>query len=317
MSLKLASKKLIIVMMGSILMVGCGKRNAEIESKDPSDIVFKWTSSEGIKDKQHDLTRLDIKSINLAGKRILIDGDFVKKIRFGSKSIENDRINFIAAYPNANEPEFILIESGSNGTCCPWTNFHLLIKNKGIPKLIEIPSNSVAEITAIKSNSDGYDFIVKYISGEEKSGDPRFEYMTTKVGDDVFLKQGIRSEYPGIARISYGSELFSNKELRSKIFNLSDSELGELRNQIQMESTVVWQDGSALLLCAVPTKGEWDTSQIIAIDLERKAYEIQRFLDGKLKFIKKFGEIRSEIRNGFAFNGECFQTKYQKVGVGK
>jgi len=310
-------KNLIIGLASVVLIVGCGKRDGQISNKEQKNSVFSWSSKDGVKDKQYDLNNLDVKSISIGGNRISISGDFGKKISFGNKSIENDRVNFIAAYPNANDPEFILVESGSNGTCCPWSQFYLLMKNKGNAKLVEIPTNSMSELTVTNSNADGYEFTAKYTTGEEASGDAKYGYMTFKASDEVFLKKGLHSDYPGIANLIYGSELFANKDLRSKIFKLDDVEIGELRTQIQMERPVLWQDGSALLLCGVPEKGEWDKSQIIAIDLENKSYEIQRFSNGKLNFIKKVGEIRSLIRQGFSYNGECFQTKFQNVGVGK
>jgi hypothetical protein len=154
---------------------------------------------------------------------------------------------------------------------------------------------------------------VKYAAGEDKSGDINYGYFIYKEGDNVFLKQGIRENYPGIYKLNYGTELFANKELRSKIFKLSESEIKELRSLIQMETPIQWQDGSAFILCGVPVKGEWDSTQIIAVDLEKTSFEIQRFSDGKLNFIKKIGEIRDQIRSTFSFSGECFQTKYQYV----
>jgi hypothetical protein len=306
-----------VTVLFTFMLISCGEKDSQKKISDVSNIVFDWSEESGIKNKQHDLTQLDIKSININGNRLLINENIEKKLNIGSQAIENDRVQFTGVYPNASEPDFILVESGSFGNCCPWTNYHLIIKENGKLKLIAIPTNTVTHISAMRSNEGKYSFKVKYKSGEDSSGDPKYGYMTLGDNDAVFLKQGISGSYPGIASINYGSEIFASKELRSLIFKLSDEEIREIRSQMQMETSVSWLDGSALLLCSVPIKGEWDTAQIIVIDLENKSYEIQRFINGKINFIKKIGNIRDSIRTGFEYSGKCFNIKYQNVGIGK
>lgn len=289
---------------------------ADVLSVEEPKVLFEWSAEHGSKNPQYNTA--GISSVQIGNKLLKIEdpsGDsFYKKIKVGSDVIENDIITIEAAYPNENNPDFLIVSTATMGTCCPWQNIFIIRKDNNSVDLIDVPTTDVTEITVDKDKAGSLNFHVKFKSGVDKAGDDVFDYMDMGATDKVFLKRDVRERYPELGSVYYPSDLFENKALRSAVFNLRDEDIGEIRSKIGMQIPIKWTDGTALMMCSVEQKGEWGTSQIIVVDLMSGGFEIQRFVDSRLDSIKGGGnKIRQSIREHFSYDGECWKSKYQNT----
>jgi len=81
--------------------------------------------------ENHDLTKIQISSLEIGGRSLYIEDDIVQKLeirgrRFGFQSVSSKFINFVSVYPSVSKAEFIIVTSNDAGSCCPWINFHII-----------------------------------------------------------------------------------------------------------------------------------------------------------------------------------------------
>lgn len=291
----------------SFLLAGCDKLKLFGHPE-----LLTWSSEVGVTPQEFSTENVDLVRVKMGNAVVTIDKSLSnsggESLNIGSTTIvSNDMVDIAAIYPSISHPDFLIVTSASKGTCCPWTNLHV-IRREDAFRAIEVPATKVLNLT-VNKNADGYVFTAKHTDSIDAAGDEIVEELVLGPGDKFFMDKDLKDKYPMLAKYGYPAEIFQDKPLRAALFNVSDPELKQLRASSMVQIENQWIDGASFQMCFA-VKGQWGDTQVILMDLKSGGFEVQKFKDQDLDSAKSWGApVRESIRRA-AEAKECFETRF-------